>query len=450
MKNNRLFIVSILVLSMILGACAPTQTPVVPEDNQVEPYPVDEEPKLPEEDINDSYPAVNPELPLTPDMLVSAEELAEHAEDLNEFAIDLYQKLAGMEGNLVYSPYSIYQAFLMVYAGADGATKAEIADALDFDNEYGDRIHQFAAALNQVLTTRPEYLDKNAQPLEFNNANSLWLQEDFEVSQIFIDQLTVNYNAGLQLVDFSKPEDARQAINLWVAAQTNDKIKDLLPEGALNDLTRMVIANAIYFKAAWSNQFNETNTENLPFYLLDGSEKEVEMMQNDFNGKAMSNDLFQAVTLPYEGGNYAMTMIMPFGNFNDFEQKLDDDLDDIFEAMAVNASIRISFPKFKTESSFSLVDQLKALGMIKVFEAGEADLSKINGQKDLYVSDAIHKAIIEVNEKGTEAAASTILSITTTSLPTQSFDLNFDHPFIYVIHETTTNAIIFMGRVVEP
>ena len=135
MKNNRLFIVSILVLSMILGACAPTQTPVVPENNQVEPYPVDDEPKLPEEDINDSYPAVNPELPLTPDMLVSAEELAEHAEDLNEFAIDLYQKLAGKEGNLVYSPYSIYQAFLMVYAGADGATKAEIADALDFDNE---------------------------------------------------------------------------------------------------------------------------------------------------------------------------------------------------------------------------------------------------------------------------------------------------------------------------
>ena len=236
MKNNRLFIVSILVLSMILGACAPTQTPVVPDDNQNEPYPVDVEPTQPE-DINDSYPAVNPELPLTPDMLVSAEEIAEHADDLNEFAIDLYQKLAGQEGNLIYSPYSIYQAFLMVYAGADGETKAEIADALDFDNENGDRIHQFAAALNQVLTTRPEYLEENAQPLEFTNANSLWLQEDMEVNQIFFDQMTVNYNAGLQLVDFSQPEEARQAINLWVAAQTNDKIKDILHEGTVGELT---------------------------------------------------------------------------------------------------------------------------------------------------------------------------------------------------------------------
>ena len=168
-------------------------------------------------------------------MLASAEEIAQHAEDLNELAIDLYQKLASQDGNLIYSPYSIYQAFLMVYAGADGETKAEIADALDFDNEDGDRIHQFAAALNQVLTNRPEYLDESAQPLEFNNANSLWLQEDFEVNQIFIDQLKVNYNAGLQLVDFSKPEEARQAINLWIAAQTNDKIKDMLPEGVLNE-----------------------------------------------------------------------------------------------------------------------------------------------------------------------------------------------------------------------
>ncbi|MBP7213554.1 MAG: serpin family protein, partial [Anaerolineaceae bacterium] len=408
MKNNRLFIVSILVLSMILGACAPTQTPVVPDDNQNEPYPVDVEPTQPE-DINDSYPAVNPELPLTPDMLVSAEEIAEHADDLNEFAIDLYQKLAGQEGNLIYSPYSIYQAFLMVYAGADGETKAEIADALDFDNENGDRIHQFAAALNQVLTTRPEYLEENAQPLEFTNANSLWLQEDMEVNQIFIDQLTVNYNAGLQLVDFSQPEEARQAINLWVAAQTNDKIKDILPEGTLDELTRLVIANAIYFKAAWSNQFEEANTENLPFHLLDGSEKEVEMMQNDFTGMATSNDSYQAVTLPYEGGNYAMTVIMPFGDFNDFEQNLGDDLDDIFEAIAGNASIQLSFPKFTTESSYALVDQLKALGMNKLFKSGEADLSKINGQRDLYVSNAIHKAIIEVNEEGTEAAASTVL-----------------------------------------
>ena len=450
MKNNRLFIVSILVLSMILGACAPAQTPVVPENNQNDPYPVDGEPKLPEEDINDSYPAVNPVLPLTPDMLASAEEIAQHAEDLNEFAIDLYQKLASQDGNLIYSPYSIYQAFLMVYAGADGETKAEIADALDFDNEDGDRIHQFAAALNQVLTNRPEYLDESAQPLEFNNANSLWLQEDFEVNQIFIDQLKVNYNAGLQLVDFSKPEEARQAINLWIAAQTNDKIKDMLPEGVLNELTRMVIVNAIYFKAAWSHQFDETNTQKLPFHLLDGSEKEVEMMNTSFTGKATSNDSYQAVSLPYEGGNYAMAAIMPFGNFYDFEQKLGDNLDDIFEALAGNASINISLPKFKTESSIALADQLKALGMSKVFDAGEADLSKIDGKKDLYVSDVLHKAIIEVNEKGTEAAASTVISVGTTSLPAQSYELNFDHLFIYVIYETTTNAIIFMGRVVEP
>jgi serpin B len=456
MKKNKIWIVGVLILAMVLSACAPMDVPVDPIEK---PYPIDETEDNAGGAVTIPYPidtipseeeAEKPELPVPVDLNVSEEDLQEHAEDLNEFAIDLYRRLAAEEGNLIYSPYSIYQAFLMVYAGADGATKAEIAEALELDLEDGEDVHQFAAALNRVLTTRPEYLQNDAQPLVFTIANALWLQEDFQVEQAFLDQLTENYQAGLQLVDFSEPEEARQAINLWVAAQTNDKIKDLIPEGVLNALTRLVISNAVYFKGAWRNQFDAGQTLVEPFYLLDGSETEVEMMHNSFTGHGLVTDRYQAVTLPYEGGNFAMTVIMPVGDFSAFEQNLDEDFDDIQKALQGSASIQLSLPKFKTESSFALANQLKALGMIKAFDSGDADFSKISNQTDLYISDVLHKAFIEVNEEGTEAAAATAISVGTTSLPVENYEITFDHPFIYLIHETTTNAILFMGRVLVP
>ena len=305
MKKLTILITAILALSMILGACAPVnpQEPVETDPPQTDPeqtYPGGEEvvePEKPEEPVNQDID-ITGGLAYITDPSVSEDDLNDHAEDLNEFALDLYHQLAKEEGNLIYSPYSIYQAFLMVYAGADTETRTQIADALDIDLEDGDLVHEWMNALNLRLTELPDYMPEGSQPLVFNVANALWAQKDFHFEEAFLDKLAANYNAGLKLVDFSNPEEARQVINLWVAAQTNDKIKELISQGMLNEMTRLVITNAIYFKGAWQNRFNETNTKNAPFYLLDGSQVEVEMMSNSFNGVALVNDTLTAVRLP--------------------------------------------------------------------------------------------------------------------------------------------------------
>ncbi len=459
MKKLTILITAILALSMILGACTPVnpQEPVETDPPQTDPeqtYPGGEEvvePEKPEEPVNQDIDLTGGLAYIT-DPSVSDDDLNDQAEDLNEFALDLYHQLAKEEGNLVYSPYSIYQAFLMVYAGADTETRAQIADALDIDLEDGDLVHEWMNALNLRLTELPDYMPEGSQPLVFNVANALWAQKDFHFEQAFLDKLFANYKAGLKLVDFSNPEEARQVINLWVAAQTNDKIKELISQGMLNEMTRLVITNAIYFKGAWLNRFDEDHTKNAPFYLLDGSQVEVEMMSNSFNGGALVNDSYTAVRLPYEGGNYAMVLLMPNGDFKDFESTLDEDgFEDVLNRLADGYNmVDFQMPRFTTESSFSLADQLKALGIQNAFDPTLADFSHITGKKDLYISNVIHQAFIDVNEEGTEAAAATALSMTTASMPIESYEITLDHPFIYVIYEQTTNTIVFMGRFVKP
>jgi len=411
-----------------------------------EPYPIEETPVQPgSDDVSGGMAYIT-------DPIASQDDLQDQAEDMTKFALNLYHKLAVEDGNLIYSPYSIYQAFLMVYAGADAETKAEIAEALEIRVDDGKDVHNLMNALNKLLTTTPSYLDETAQPLRFDVANALWVQQDIDIKQGFLDTLSSNYNAGLKLVDFSKPEDARQAINLWVAAQTNDKIKDLIPQGILNELTRLVITNAVYFKGAWQNPFNINRTASEPFFLLDGSETTAEMMHTSYTGAGLITEQYQAVKIPYQGGNYAMAVIMPSGDFSGFEQSLDEDalkliltgFDGIF------GQVNLGLPKFRTESSFNLGDQLKALGIQQAFDSQTANFTGINDQMDLYITDVLHKAYIDVNEEGTEAAAATAIAVGTTSMPADSWDITFDHPFIYVIYETTTNAIVFMGRVVTP
>ena len=460
MKTHRLLITATLILAFVLSACSPAVVTIEPKptDSITEPYPTEET-----QEPGQAYPVE--ESPTQPgsgdvsggmayitDPVASQDDLRDHAEDINKFAIQLYRKLAAEDGNLIYSPYSIYQAFLMVYAGADAETKTEIAQALDIEMDIDKDVHNLMNALNKLLTTPPAYLDENAQPLQFNVANALWVQQDIEISQDFLDSLSANYNAGLKMVDFSNPEDARQAINLWVAAQTNDKIKDLIPQGVLNELTRLVITNAVYFKGAWQNPFNPDRTTSEPFFLLDGSEQAVEMMRNSYTGAGLVSERFQAVKLPYQGGNYAMAVIMPTGDFGEFEQSLDEDgLKQILsEFDGIFGQVNLGMPKFKTESSFNLGEQMKALGIQQAFDSQAADFTSISDKMDLYITDVLHKAYIAVNEEGTEAAAATAIAVGTTSMPADSWDITFDHPFIYVIYETTTNAIVFMGRVVAP
>jgi serpin B len=417
-----------------------------------EPYPVDEteEPSNAEDqpgDVSDS----SGDAAYIVDPQADPEAVRQLAQSNNGFALALYQALRDQDGNLIYSPYSIFQALLMTAAGAEGATASQMASVLGVDLN-NPEIHNLMNALNKALTTQPEYLQSDAQPLTFNIANAVWAQKDFHFEQSFLDTLSANYNAGLKLVDFNKPEDARALINLWVAAQTNEKIQELIPEGLLDQMTRMVLTNAIYFKGAWSNQFEEKDTEDGSFTLLDGSSKTVTFMHGNFTLSALVSDKIQAIRLPYEGGTYAMAAIMPLENFAEFEAQLTAaDLEQLLNSLqSSSAIVDLSMPKFQAESRFGLGEILAGLGMPDAFDAQKADFSGMTGKPDLMISSVLHQATIDVNEEGTEAAAATAVAASVTSMPGQSYSIRLDKPFIYVIYETTTNTITFMGRVVNP
>ena len=445
MKPSKILFSTVMISALMLGACVPVQSPT-------EPYPVDEteEPSNAEDqpgDVTDSSGNVA----YIVDPQADPEAVRQLAQSNNGFALALYQALRDQDGNLIYSPYSIFQALLMTAAGAEGATASQMATVLGVDLN-NPEIHNLMNALNKALTTQPEYLQSDAQPLTFNIANAVWAQKDFHFEQSFLDTLSANYNAGLKLVDFNKPEDARALINLWVAAQTNNKIQELIPEGLLDQMTRMVLTNAIYFKGAWSNQFEEKDTEDGSFTLLDGSSKTVPFMHGNFTLSALVSDKIQAIRLPYEGGTNAMAAIMPLENFAEFEAQLTAaDLEQLLNSLqSSSAMVDLSMPKFQAESRFGLGEILAGLGMPDAFDAQKADFSGMTGKPDLMISSVLHQATIDVNEEGTEAAAATAVAMSLTSMPGQSYTIRLDKPFIYVIYETTTNTITFMGRVVNP
>jgi Serine protease inhibitor len=226
----------------------------------------------------------------------------------NAFALALYRQLAANEGDLFYSPYSIYTALMMAYAGASGETAKQMRQALAI-TAADSEAHAAQNALNHTLINNSLFSGKPA--FSFNVANQLWGQKDFTFNEQFLNTLSANYGAGLKTVDFSDSENARELINLWVAAQTNDKIKDLIPTGVLNALTRLVITNAVYFKAAWMNQFETGDTAQGSFTLADGSQVEVPMMHAQRSMQAFVGEGLEAVELPYEGGMYSMLLISP-------------------------------------------------------------------------------------------------------------------------------------------
>lgn len=368
----------------------------------------------------------------------------------NAFALDLYRSLRSSDGNLILSPYSISLALAMTYAGARGETESQMADVLHFS---GQDIHPAFNALDLELAKSGESTDKEHTPLQLNIANAVWAEQTYPFVQEFLDTVALNYGAGIRLADFiSQYEPVRKEINGWVEDQTKDKIKDLIPQGVLNERTRMALVNAIYFKADWLSQFDPNNTHDAPFHLLDGSETQVKMMSEGLTSiPYLSGDGYQAVELPYAGQTAAMTIIVPDeGNFAEFESNFDAaKLDEILNTMQPS-SVQLGLPKFKFESEFSLPSQLSALGMTDAFQPFIADFSGMTGNRDLFISDVIHKAFVAVDEKGTEAAAATAVIMELAMAPMFDITLTVDRPFIFLIRDTVSGQILFMGRVVNP
>jgi serpin B len=367
------------------------------------------------------------------------------------FAFELYKALKGEEGNLFYSPYSISLALAMTYAGARGETAEQMADTLQFLLEQ-ERLHPAFNWLDAELASRGEGAEgKDGEGFRLNIVNAIWGQKDYEFLSDFLDVLAENYGAGLRILDFiTETEASRLAINQWVSDQTEGRIKDLIPQGAIDALTRLVLTNAIYFNAAWENPFNGNITADGPFYLLDGGQVIVPMMKQTESFGYTEGEGYQAVELLYDSGELSMVILLPAsGNFEAFEEELQaQQVCDIISDLQ-DTQVTLTMPQFEFESEFSLKDTLPEMGMPIAF-SDEADFSGMTVNPELCISDVVHKAFVSVDEAGTEAAAATAVIMKLTAVPEPPVEVTIDRPFIFLIRDIETGAILFVGRVMNP
>jgi serpin B len=390
-------------------------------------------------------------------------ELRQLVSDNNTFAIELYHMIKDKGDNMFFSPYSISVALAMTYAGARNETETQIAATLNF-NFPQDKLHSLFNALDLELASRKQSDtqegDEGGKYLKLNIANAIWVQQDFPILDEYLDLLAVNYGAGIWLVDFqSNPEQARLTINDWVARETEDKIKDLIARGMIDVLTRLVLTNVIYFNGAWAIPFNREYTQEEDFYLMDGSTITVPMMRPEPGGYGENTEAhtaavgpgYQAVELPYYGGEFSMLIVIPDqGTFAAFEQQLDYPFIEEVVANLRQETIILKMPKFGYESEFDLSKTLSDMGMPNAFAGWAADFSGIDGiGSRLFISAVVHKAFISVDEAGTEAAAATAVIFTESTIE-DPLQIIINRPFIYMIRDIKTGAILFLGRVKKP
>ena len=366
------------------------------------------------------------------------------------FAWKLYAAEADPAENTFFSPYSISVASSMLIAGAAGETKAEMQDALDFSND-GDAFHQARNGVAQALEARNRTAtsEQNAQTLRV--VNDLWLEPTFRPLPTFLDTLSSYYGASVYLAPFATdPAAARLAINDKVATDTEQLILDLLPDTAIDEQTAFVLTNALYFKARWNLPFDARQTADAPFAAQSGESVPVSMMHTEQITEHVSTDDYEAVTLPYDRGQLELVAIMPrAGTFDGFVQGLGaDDVERIAgELEPIN--IALGFPKLGIESEVPLKDRLLALGMRQAFDDDAADFSALSSAP-VYISEAFHKATIEIDEEGTVAAAATAFVGVGVSAPPPPIPVTFDRPFVFFIRDVQTNALVFVGHYANP
>ncbi|HYJ40295.1 MAG TPA: serpin family protein [Steroidobacteraceae bacterium] len=375
--------------------------------------------------------------------VVSSGDAATFANDNLAFSVDMYLALRSSQpGNFLFSQTSISTALAMLYAGAGTTTAAQMSDTLHFSLPAA-RLHAAFNALDLALTTPPS--TSNGFQLTF--ANSLWIQKDFSVLPGFLDTLAENYGAGLFVEDFqSAPEPARNTINGWVAHRTEGQIPSLFPQGSINTLTRLVLANAVYFHGDWKVKFKKDSPNEI-FHTLSG-DVSVPTMHGANNAAIWSGAGWNAGVLDYVGNTTSMIIVVPdAGTFAAFESGLTfESLSAILAGAGSGGRADLIMPRFKFSTDVGLNSTLSALGMPEAFSDG-ADFSGINGGRDLRIQSVIHQAIINVDESGTTASAATGVSVGVTSLPPT---LVVNRPFLFFVRHNPTGAILFQGRVVDP
>lgn len=367
----------------------------------------------------------------------------------NQFALELHQQLSARGGNLFLSPFSISAALAMTHAGARGETARETATSLRFPYS----APRLDPAFHELLAAAR---GGESRGYELALANGLWSERRFRFLPEFFERVKAHYGAELAEMDFVHNSEAScQAINAWVEKQTHQKIRDLIPSGAINDLTRLVLANAIYFRGQWLEPFQERWTEDAPFKVTQQQEVSVPMMFQQDEFDYFETTSFQALRLVYKGGDLAMVVFLPrrLDGLAEFEKSLTAENLDSWLGRLKSREVKVHLPRFRVESAFQLNEPLKARGMRLAFSP-DADFSGMTGGKDLLISLALHKAFVEVDEKGTEAAAATAVLMAPTAMPPGETEppavFRADHPFLFLIRDQRSGSILFLGRLTNP
>ena len=388
----------------------------------------------------------------------------------NQLAVDLHRQLATGDENLCVSPYSIESALAMTFAGAEGETRTEMARVLHLPNDGAvptsfsalQRSLEEMSAKTADLVKESKRFGGPSEPITLSIANRLFAQKGYNFREAFLSLVKQNYGAAFEPLDFvTDPAAATQHINKWVADQTRDRIRDLIPAGALNNMTRLVLANALYIKAPWADPFSDKTTHPEPFHVHGGAPVDVPMMRKTAEFGYVKRDGFTAVSLPYVGDDLQFLVLLPddVNGLDALESKLTANV--LAECAKLEArDVDLHLPKFKLEPpTIALAKRFQTLGMKSAFDQprGSADFDRMAPRKPndyLYISQIFHKTFIAVDEKGTEAAAATavvMMKATAIAGPKpQPIEVKVDHPFIYAIQHVPSGVCLFLGRVTDP
>jgi serpin B len=393
------------------------------------------------------------------------------AKATNELAVDLHRQLATGDENLCISPYSIENALAMTFAGADGETRTEMARVLHFGTE-SDVPASFAALQHSLegMSAKTAELAKQSkkfggpsEPITLNIANRLFAQKGYAFREAYLSLVKQNFGGAFEPLDFiANPAGATQHINTWVADQTHDRIRDLIPGGALDKTTRLVLANALYLKAPWANEFSENATQSEPFHVHGSASVDVPMMRKtDKHFGYAKRDGYTAVSLPYTGDELQFLVLLPddVNGLRALEPKLTGEMLGQCAKLQTR-DVDLHLPKFKLEPpTMALAEKFEALGMKTAFDKpqGSANFDRMAPRKPndyLYISQIFHKTFIAVDEKGTEAAAATAVAMMAgtalRSPPPPPIEVKVDRPFVYAIQHVPSGVCLFLGRVTDP
>ena len=364
---------------------------------------------------------------------------------INQFAIDFYLELIrNNKENIFFSPYSISTAFAIAYEGARGKTASEIQLVFHFPENNDIRRNDFLKICNEI--------NKEEKKYNLSTANALWAEKSYKFLAEYFNIIEKYYGGNVTNLDFiNDPEGSRKIINSWVENQTNEKIKNLIPQGVIDELTRLVITNAIYFKGNWKIPFDEDYTSEKDFYINSNNSIKVPMMylKDSFNYTKTKD--FQILELPYESDELSMLILLPNeNNLSSYEGSINIKNLSEWKNNLTETKIKIYIPKFKFETKYEMKETLKEMGMQSAFNPKYVDFSGMDGTKNLYIKSVIHQAFVEVNEVGTEAAAATTVIGGVLSMPPPTPVFRADHPFIFLIHHKESGNILFMGKVVDP